>query len=197
MSEFMQPEVIETTMLLIEHYEDQVWVPNEAGMATDNALVVGEGKGFFARFSAPGYLDATDWVGPYVTQEGALWELYAIYDYVDLAWSDWLHKYEIWTKELAAMYDILAHSDFSAEFTEYHTPIPYIVRLNGGDEFSPGRYPYTYAYDYLRQDTEELAGKMLSRMFMSYITKIVSAHAGVEHLEICKSLANEFIKENF
>lgn len=31
---------------------------------------------WFARFSAPGFLDCTDWKGPYRTEEGALWELY-------------------------------------------------------------------------------------------------------------------------
>lgn len=31
---------------------------------------------WFARFSAPGFLDCTEWKGPYRTEEGALWELY-------------------------------------------------------------------------------------------------------------------------
>lgn len=36
--------------------------------------------GWYSRLSAPGYLDATDWSGPYYSQEEALVELCEMYD---------------------------------------------------------------------------------------------------------------------
>ena len=36
-------------------------------------------KGWFARLSAPGYMDCTDWIGPYDTEEEAIEELDALY----------------------------------------------------------------------------------------------------------------------
>lgn len=35
--------------------------------------------GFYARLSAPGYLDATDWVGPYETEDEAIEALFELY----------------------------------------------------------------------------------------------------------------------
>lgn len=35
--------------------------------------------GWFARLSAPGYLDATDWTGPYETEEEAIADLQDMY----------------------------------------------------------------------------------------------------------------------
>lgn len=43
-------------------------------------------KGWFARLSAPGYMDATDWQGPYKTEKAALdavKDLYEVDDYGD------------------------------------------------------------------------------------------------------------------
>lgn len=37
------------------------------------------GPGYYSRLSAPGYLDATDWHGPYDQPEEALEALYEIY----------------------------------------------------------------------------------------------------------------------
>jgi len=37
-------------------------------------------EGWYSRLSAPGYLDATDWRGPYDTQENALVELMDWYE---------------------------------------------------------------------------------------------------------------------
>lgn len=37
-------------------------------------------KGWFARLSAPGYLDCTDWMGPYDTEEEAINELTEFYE---------------------------------------------------------------------------------------------------------------------
>lgn len=35
--------------------------------------------GWFARLSAPGYMDCTDWIGPYDTEEEAVEECEALY----------------------------------------------------------------------------------------------------------------------
>ena len=35
--------------------------------------------GWHARLSAPGYLDCTDWIGPYATEDEALEALYELY----------------------------------------------------------------------------------------------------------------------
>jgi hypothetical protein len=37
-------------------------------------------KGWFSRFSAPGYLDCTEWDGPFETEEKALLELAKLHD---------------------------------------------------------------------------------------------------------------------
>lgn len=37
-------------------------------------------RGFFARLSAPGYMDATDWQGPYATEAAAMADLCETYD---------------------------------------------------------------------------------------------------------------------
>ena len=37
-------------------------------------------EGWYARLSAPGYLDASDWHGPFNTQENALYEIMEFYE---------------------------------------------------------------------------------------------------------------------
>jgi hypothetical protein len=39
-----------------------------------------ENPGFYARLSAPGYMDCTDWSGPFETEEEAVAELIKLYD---------------------------------------------------------------------------------------------------------------------
>ena len=36
--------------------------------------------GFYARLSAPGYMDATDWTGPFATEEAALEAVQELYE---------------------------------------------------------------------------------------------------------------------
>jgi hypothetical protein len=36
-------------------------------------------EGWFCRYSAPGYMDCTDWIGPYETEEEAIEECEALY----------------------------------------------------------------------------------------------------------------------
>ena len=38
----------------------------------ENIARFGRSKGWFARLSAPGYLDSTDWMGPFKTEEEAI-----------------------------------------------------------------------------------------------------------------------------
>jgi hypothetical protein len=76
MSGFMQPEII----------RGHFWVSEDSGDMLDSryfgweeaAKIMGCDKfdarlksGYFARLSAPGYLDCTDWSGPFDTAEAA------------------------------------------------------------------------------------------------------------------------------
>ena len=61
--DFMVPNIVEDTMYLCVFG----WTPEPEvnGGATEEAT------GFWARLSAPGYLDCTDWSGPFDTEEEA------------------------------------------------------------------------------------------------------------------------------
>lgn len=43
-------------------------------------------EGYYARFSAPGYLDCTEWDGPYASEKEALDELAEIHDVCRSCW---------------------------------------------------------------------------------------------------------------
>ena len=62
-AEFLQPEV------------DYL----SAGSIADEECLENTEPGWYARLSAPGYLDCTDWVGPYDTEEEALEALFDVY----------------------------------------------------------------------------------------------------------------------
>lgn len=66
----------------------QVMNPDSAYSPCDRMKPYCEGKpvavefvtGWFARYSAPGYLDCTEWVGPFATEAEARKECEAIFD---------------------------------------------------------------------------------------------------------------------
>jgi hypothetical protein len=98
---FMQPEIARFTMLLIDnvHGETQyipavVASPNPTpadlaeyadGDLSDNAEITAV-TAYWARFSAPGYLDCTDWHGPYDTKADATTGLADTYDVCTECW---------------------------------------------------------------------------------------------------------------
>ena len=63
---FMVPKYEQGTFYLT----DDGPIPVDAG-APDDAYDVDTATGWFCRLSAPGYMDATDWSGPYATEEEA------------------------------------------------------------------------------------------------------------------------------
>lgn len=80
--EFMVPVVIEDEFVEYEDKFDTFLTPRDAfnwGDVKDGELSVTLHKGFFARLSAPGYMDATDWLGPYATEDEAFEALYEQY----------------------------------------------------------------------------------------------------------------------
>jgi hypothetical protein len=71
---FMKPEVIQGTFYRVEdkYGFDSLVLPGHVGENGDDAEKV---EGWFARLSAPGYLDCTDWDGPFKTREEAYAQL--------------------------------------------------------------------------------------------------------------------------
>lgn len=91
---FMQPQADHFTMLVIETSAGTEAVPRDiVGPTRDPADLVdyleGEAEeeaeieeqtGWWARLSAPGYLDCTSWDGPHATEEDALKALAELHD---------------------------------------------------------------------------------------------------------------------
>jgi len=95
---FMQPQVSEMTMFHVETTMGTECIPIDVvGSDVSDAKLAGylEGEpyfddddnidlermtGWYARFSAAGYTDATDWVGPQATESGALDDLAETHD---------------------------------------------------------------------------------------------------------------------
>lgn len=70
---FMQPQVVPGPFVKVETSEGDVLVPKEfyspslhPGDVLDENVT-----GWFGRMSAPGYMDCTDWDGPFETPEAA------------------------------------------------------------------------------------------------------------------------------
>jgi hypothetical protein len=51
-------------------------------------------EGYYARLSAPGYMDATDWVGPYESEDAALDALAEAHGVCRGCWDDCYHDDE-------------------------------------------------------------------------------------------------------
>ena len=94
---FMQPQAVHMKMLVVETTAGtehvpldlvgavgdpadlQDYVEGEVLLDSDGAPDTVEEEGWWARFSAPGYLDCTSWVGPYETEKAALDGLAEVY----------------------------------------------------------------------------------------------------------------------
>lgn len=83
---FMEPEVGEMEMMHVERNGETTLIPSDVFDFSDVCPLLGESveitvnKGFYARLSAPGYLDATEWSGPFDTEAEAMAELCSEYD---------------------------------------------------------------------------------------------------------------------
>jgi len=101
---FMGPEAIFTKMLHVETSAGTMVFPSNLVPATPTAADVRdycEGEpfvystgdldcerheGWYARLSAPGYLDCTDWTGPHASESDALAALADLHDVCDKCW---------------------------------------------------------------------------------------------------------------
>lgn len=98
---FMKPEIAHFTMLTIDGAHGSTnYVPADlvspnptlADLADyceelpDSLDTLQRINGYWARFSAPGYLDCTDWCGPYNTEANAIAGLADQYDVCPHCW---------------------------------------------------------------------------------------------------------------
>lgn len=89
---FMRPNVILDTF---DEFQDEFFesylVPTEyRGDEPDSwELIDTYENQWFARLSAPGYMDCTDWMGPFSSEEEALTELFDFYGSFDETIEEW------------------------------------------------------------------------------------------------------------
>jgi len=94
-ADFMEPETFRGSMWAVETHNDEYFmypvdyfdkedVVHEVGK--ENIAKFKKLNGWFGRMSAPGYLDATDWIGPFRSEQDVMAELeeqYGDQDYED------------------------------------------------------------------------------------------------------------------
>lgn len=83
MADFMQPQVVYDTWLVIETNEGTVIYPSIAHDIGEREYPDAEKEykeGWCCRLSAPGYMDCTDWSGPFKTEKEARDYLIELYD---------------------------------------------------------------------------------------------------------------------
>jgi hypothetical protein len=88
-SAFMTGTAVEETMYVVE---DVGPVPRDAFSLADylsedgDVVSIERTSGWWSRLSAPGYLDCTDWQGPYKTEREALIDLAETHDVCPQCW---------------------------------------------------------------------------------------------------------------
>lgn len=85
---FMRPNVVQDTFVKVYppgDHGDSYLMPLEHDSSNRGKRL----KGFFSRLSAPGYLDCTDWSGPFDTKEEALEHLFDMYGTDDETIEQW------------------------------------------------------------------------------------------------------------
>jgi hypothetical protein len=70
---FMEPQIEHGLFLLYEGDEESFWTPAEFehGSYLVHYTLVERRTGWFCRLSAPGYIDQTDWEGPFKRESAA------------------------------------------------------------------------------------------------------------------------------
>jgi len=69
---FMIPDYENSTFLRCsDGTGDECSIPAYCYMESEHGPVIEEETGWFARLSAPGYMDCTEWAGPFATEEEA------------------------------------------------------------------------------------------------------------------------------
>ena len=81
MSRHMTPATTNELFIRYEVNHEEFYVPADIeDTLPDDAEITGTYDGpWFARLSAPGYLDCTDWQGPQPTEDAALYDLWMTY----------------------------------------------------------------------------------------------------------------------
>lgn len=116
---FMQAQADHLKMLMVETHDGVSPVPADLVSAHPSAdelapycegdIVIQDGHptlteetGWFARFSAPGYLDRTDYIGPFPSQGKALDALAEAHDVCRTCWEQCFHSDEGCPKRMVA-----------------------------------------------------------------------------------------------
>lgn len=81
MSKFMTPKTSNDEFIRYEVLDEEFLVPAEVENDLPAVAEVLDRfiEKWFARMSADGYLDATEWFGPHETEDAALYDLYVMY----------------------------------------------------------------------------------------------------------------------
>ena len=87
MTEFMQKQIVSMTCWIVDtnigtEVIPKDWTDKDSLLDyTEGSTInwIAEENGFYARLSAPGYMDCTDWSGPYDTEQEAMTELDSLY----------------------------------------------------------------------------------------------------------------------
>lgn len=88
-SAFMVGQAVEETMYIVE---DVGPIPLDVFSLTDylskdgDVVSIERASGWWSRLSAPGYLDCTDWQGPYTSADEALKDLAETHDICPECW---------------------------------------------------------------------------------------------------------------
>ena len=76
MGKFMVAQAYQDTWYEYEVNGETFVTDDDTSIPEDGVIIETYDEKWFSRLSAPGYMDCTDWQGPYNTEDGALWELY-------------------------------------------------------------------------------------------------------------------------
>lgn len=85
---FMQKQIVHGKFVEVESSDGSTFQPIEYFDASEITMTLNDDQdqvtltlhvGFFGRMSAPGYLDCTDWSGPFETEEECMSELVDMY----------------------------------------------------------------------------------------------------------------------
>lgn len=89
---FMRPNIVQISMVEIDTTDGVVMLPvDHLPLEVSNVTKVTaiHADKWFSRLSAPGYLDCTDWIGPFDDEREALEALFQLYSGIDEELSDW------------------------------------------------------------------------------------------------------------
>ena len=81
MTKFMTPSTSNDEFIRYELMDEEFLVPAEVenDLPAEAKILDRHFNQWFARMSADGYLDATEWEGPHKTEDSALYDLYVFY----------------------------------------------------------------------------------------------------------------------